>query len=78
MDKRTQHRMISPDANCPHCSHRIHWSCHGKTGYAHCAQSPTATRLIIIGTTPTFCYWEGKCKRRPDGKVEIFYIEEAQ
>jgi len=34
--------------------------------------------MIILGMPLEFCNWEGKCKRRPDGKVEIFYIEEAQ
>jgi|TARA_Y100000310_G_scaffold63242_1_gene58613 hypothetical protein len=34
--------------------------------------------MIILGMPLEFCDWEGKCKRRPDGKVEIFYTEEAQ
>jgi hypothetical protein len=69
--------MIGPDAPCPLCGERIHWSCYGKIGYAHCSQAPQATRLIIMGIPLEFCEWEGKCKRRPDGKVEIFYIEEG-
>jgi len=78
MGKRTLPRMMGPDAPCPMCGEKVYWSCHGKTGYAYCSQAPQATRMIILGMPLEFCNWEGKCKRRPDGKVEIFYIEEAQ
>ena len=78
MTPRKLQRMIDADAPCPLCGERVHWACHGKTGYAYCSQSPTATRLIVLGMPMVFCEWEGKCKRRPDGGVEIFYIEETQ
>jgi len=76
MGKRTLPRMMGPDAPCPLCGEKVYWSCHGKSGYAYCSQAPQATRLIILGAPLEFCDWEGKCKRRPDGKVEIFYLEE--
>jgi len=77
MAKRKPQRMIGSDDPCPRCGERVYWSCHGKTGHAYCSQAPQATRLIILGMPLDFCYWEGRCKRRPDGKVEIFYIEEG-
>jgi len=77
MEKNKRYRMMAPNSKCPRCGIRVHWSCHGTTGYAHCGHSPTAARVFIPGTPLTFCEWEGKCKRRPDGKVEIFYIEEV-
>ena len=61
---------------CPQCGSRVHWSCRSITGYAYCSKSTTATRVFRPGVPLAFCEWEGKCKRRPDGRVEIFYIEE--
>ena len=61
---------------CPECSSNVHWSCHGREGHAHCSKSPTATRIFIPGDPLVFCEWTGICRRRADGKVEIFYVEE--
>ena len=68
--------------DCPHCASRVHWGCRStrrsNVGYAYCSRSPTATRVLVPGAPMAFCEWEGKCVRRADGKVEIFYLEEIQ
>ena len=60
---------------CPQCAAPIHWSCNGKTGYAHCGNSPQATRMWKRGEHDKLkvCDWEGYCKRRPNGSIEIYY-----
>lgn len=64
-----------PSYRCPKCNAEIRWACPGDTGYAYCANSPTATRVIELHKLHEiqFCDWKGKCLRRPNGKVEIFY-----
>jgi len=83
MEKRAYQRKLSrkladESFYCPRCTSLVHWGCRSNTGYAYCSKSSTATRIWVPGVPLTFCEWEGKCKRRPDGKVEIFYIEEIQ
>jgi len=34
-----------PPYRCPKCNAEIRWACSGDTGYAYCANSPTATRV---------------------------------
>ena len=60
---------------CPKCGSEIRWSCTGNTGYAYCAKSSIATRVWIKGEEPNLevCDWEGKCRRRQNGSVEIYY-----
>ena len=80
MEKVKRQRKLSADAHsqhaCPQCASRVLWACQDSVGHAYCSKSASATRVIILSATQAFCEWEGKCKRRPDGKVEIFYIEE--
>tara|TARA_A100001391_G_scaffold97496_1_gene64519 strand:+ start:259 stop:492 length:234 start_codon:yes stop_codon:yes gene_type:complete len=71
-------KLFSMDADvfyCPKCLAEIRWVCHGKSGYAYCANSVGATRIFEVGKVDKmiFCNWEGKTFRRPDGKVEIYY-----
>ena len=60
---------------CPKCGADIRWTCSGKTGYAYCANSLIASRVFTLDTVHTMpvCDWEGRCERRPDGNVEIYY-----
>ena len=63
------------DYRCPLCYSEIHWSCHGKSGYAYCSKSANATRAFKRGEFHKlqFCEWQGYAERRPNGKVEIYY-----
>jgi len=76
--RKLTHKLSNGSFYCPQCGSLVHWGGRNTTGYAYCSKSPTATRLIILGAPLVFCNWEGKCRRRTDGKVEIFYIEEIQ
>jgi len=79
MEKRKYQRLLIPHPDgfkCPQCASRVHWSCRGRSGYAYCSKSSSATRLITPGASMFFCEWEGKVRRRRDGEVEIIYIEE--
>jgi len=61
--------------SCPLCGSPIYWACPGYEGWAHCAKSDQATRVWIVGEFENleFCEWKGNARRRPDGKVEIYY-----
>ena len=60
---------------CPKCDGEVRWTCPGDTGYAHCEHAPEATRIIQIHLIHElkFCDWKGKCRRRENGSVEIYY-----
>jgi len=48
MEKRKYQRLLIPHPDgfkCPQCASRVHWSCRGRSGYAYCSKSSSATRL---------------------------------
>lgn len=65
----------TPTYRCPKCGAEIRWACSGNSGYAYCANSPTATRIMEKHKLHEIqlCDWTGKTRRRQDGKVEIYY-----
>ncbi len=74
-EKKSLFNVVNGSYNCPLCGSAIYWSCPGATGWAHCSKSDQATRMWKKGEEMhiDFCTWKGNARRRPDGKVEIFY-----
>ena len=71
--------IITEKDSCPLCGRPIVWSCHGKTGYAYCSRSPSATIELTPGSMSLkFCHWKGKCRRNKNGKIEFIYEIEGE
>jgi hypothetical protein len=73
-----KHPLYSIDGTyyrCPLCQAEVYWACPGNTGYAHCANSSTATRTFKPGEFHKLkiCNWKGLARRRQNGTVEIYY-----
>lgn len=61
---------------CPLCRTPVKWVCHGRKGWARCANNSASSRVYTRDTTLRVCEWEDSVRRRRDGSVELFYIEE--
>ena len=61
---------------CPKCKAPIYWTLIsgvvGATGHAYCANSGTATRIIVDVREMYVCDWEGIVWRAEGGTVDIY------
>ena len=62
---------------CPRCGANLHWSCVGKSGWAHCSKSPSASRVVFdLESIEPFCHYKCKCVRLDNGEVMFIHKED--